>query len=198
MRRYACFLRGINVGGRNIVAMADVRRAFEAAGMSGVTTVLASGNLIFDSTARTVDAVERAGAPALRAAVGREIGLFVRSLAQLRALVDAAPFAGVEMTAAVRLYVTFLRTPPEASAVAAAKAAGMIIVAVRESEVCSVVTVGEDGNRTVDTMSALERAFGKQITTRNWKTVQKVLERGAPASSTPPSTPRPSRRPPGA
>ena len=44
-------LRGINVGGRNIVAMAELRQAFEAAGYNAVTTYIQFGNVLFDSDA---------------------------------------------------------------------------------------------------------------------------------------------------
>ena len=49
--RYVALLRGINVGGRNKVAMADLREAFEDAGFRAVRTYIQSGNVLFDSTA---------------------------------------------------------------------------------------------------------------------------------------------------
>ena len=46
--RYCAFLRGINVGGTKL-NMADLKTEFEAAGFTGVITVLATGNVIFSS-----------------------------------------------------------------------------------------------------------------------------------------------------
>jgi uncharacterized protein (DUF1697 family) len=48
MKRYAAFLRGVNVGGR-IVKMADLKVCLEKAGLHGVTTLLQSGNVVFES-----------------------------------------------------------------------------------------------------------------------------------------------------
>lgn len=48
MARYAAFLRGINVGGR-IVKMADLRACLDKAGLQNVTTLLQSGNVVFES-----------------------------------------------------------------------------------------------------------------------------------------------------
>ncbi|MCY4370166.1 MAG: DUF1697 domain-containing protein, partial [bacterium] len=46
---YVALLRGINVGGRNIVRMADLRVAFEDAGYAAVGTYIQSGNVLFES-----------------------------------------------------------------------------------------------------------------------------------------------------
>ena len=48
--RYVALLRGINVGGRNQVAMAELRSAFEDAGHTGVSTFIQSGNVLFRSS----------------------------------------------------------------------------------------------------------------------------------------------------
>ncbi len=50
-KRYVALLRGINVGGKNKVAMADLREAFEAAGYGAVRTYIQSGNVLFESDA---------------------------------------------------------------------------------------------------------------------------------------------------
>jgi uncharacterized protein (DUF1697 family) len=54
MARYAAFLRGVNVGGR-IVKMADVRACLAEAGLQNVTTLLQSGNVVFESDLAAAD-----------------------------------------------------------------------------------------------------------------------------------------------
>jgi uncharacterized protein (DUF1697 family) len=49
MSMHVALLRGINVGGRNRVAMADLRDLLGALGFAGATSLLQSGNLIFES-----------------------------------------------------------------------------------------------------------------------------------------------------
>jgi uncharacterized protein (DUF1697 family) len=46
--RYLALLRGINVGGKNIVKMADLRARFDRLGLDNVTTYIQSGNVLFD------------------------------------------------------------------------------------------------------------------------------------------------------
>jgi uncharacterized protein (DUF1697 family) len=49
MNTYVILLRGINVGGKNKVAMAGLKKCLEEAGFSNVSTYIASGNVILDS-----------------------------------------------------------------------------------------------------------------------------------------------------
>ena len=63
MPRYLALLRGINVGGRNKVAMADLREIATSLGHTGVATYIQSGNLVFTSpeagTAALADALQQ-------------------------------------------------------------------------------------------------------------------------------------------
>lgn len=64
--RYAALLRGINVGGYQKIAMADLRELLEALGLTDVKTHLQSGNAIFSSevTAERWRTTSRIGSPA--------------------------------------------------------------------------------------------------------------------------------------
>lgn len=58
--RYLALLRGINVGGNNVIPMAKLRAAFEALGFDDVRTYIASGNVLFESKkAPSREAIER-------------------------------------------------------------------------------------------------------------------------------------------
>jgi uncharacterized protein (DUF1697 family) len=89
-KRYVALLRGINVGGRNPVPMAELRAAFEAEGHGGVSTYIQSGNVLFET-----DAPSGSLEDDLEAALVRHFGfplvVVVRSHRQLRTIVDKAP-----------------------------------------------------------------------------------------------------------
>ena len=51
--RYVALLRGINVGGKTLIKMADLRACAEGLGLDGVSTFIASGNLLFESPVRS-------------------------------------------------------------------------------------------------------------------------------------------------
>ena len=88
--RYVALLRGINVGGRNKVAMADLREAFEAAGFGAVRTYIASGNVLFESNAPG-DSLEADIEAMLERRFGVPLVVVVRSERQFRTVVEKAP-----------------------------------------------------------------------------------------------------------
>jgi uncharacterized protein (DUF1697 family) len=88
--RYVAFLRAINVGGRR-VAMADLRREVASLGYEDVTTHIASGNVLFTTTA-TAAAAEAAVEQHLGRALGYPVETFVRTTAQVRAIAAREPF----------------------------------------------------------------------------------------------------------
>ena len=88
MTRYLALLRGINVGGRNPVPMADLRAVFEAEGFDAVRTYIQSGNVLFESDGPVAeDALESA----LERRFGFPLVVVVRSHRQLRTVIDKAP-----------------------------------------------------------------------------------------------------------
>ena len=89
-RRYVALLRGINVGGRNKVAMADLRDVFEQAGYEAVRTYIQSGNVLFESDRARRDLAEHLEGE-LERRLGMTLVVVVRSDQQLRNVVDKAP-----------------------------------------------------------------------------------------------------------
>ncbi|MGV0772513.1 DUF1697 domain-containing protein [Mycobacterium syngnathidarum] len=90
MTRYIAFLRGVNVGGVNL-KMAEVAKAMEAAGFTEVKTILASGNVLLDSTSKAAK-VRTTAERALRDAFGYEAWVLVYDLATLKKISDGYPF----------------------------------------------------------------------------------------------------------
>jgi uncharacterized protein (DUF1697 family) len=115
MPRFIAFLRAINVGGRT-VKMEDLRALFEGLDFSRVETFIASGNVIFDSKARDMAALERRIEAHLRESLGYEVKTFVRSDAEIAAIARYQPFTDALMKSAVALNVAFLAEPPGAEA----------------------------------------------------------------------------------
>lgn len=90
MTRYAAFLRGVNVGGINI-KMADLARVLVDAGFDNVRTILASGNVLLDSTS-DANGVRVAAERALREAFGYEAWVLVYDVDTLARISSAYPF----------------------------------------------------------------------------------------------------------
>jgi uncharacterized protein (DUF1697 family) len=175
--KYVAFLRGINVGGNRVLKMADVKAAFEAAGMSGVKTILASGNIVFESAAKDTSKLERALEEQLDATFGHQIGVFARTAAEIDELVAADPFKRRKLTPDTRLYVMFLATPPTSKPKTPFKGpvGDLQVLRLTDRELCAIMTVTPEV-KTPDAMNAIGKLYGPKITTRNWTTVQKVAK----------------------
>ena len=88
---YVALLRGINVGGINI-KMADLARVFGDLGFQGVKTVLASGNVLFDSPSTDIPTLKKQIESSLAREFGYEAWVFVLDIPTLQAIVDNYPF----------------------------------------------------------------------------------------------------------
>ena len=93
MPRYVVFLRGINLGGKRRVGMADLRAALESEGFEDVRTLLQSGNVVLTSGAKPRP-LERELAKALRRAFGFDIAVVARTRDELADVIRADPFGG--------------------------------------------------------------------------------------------------------
>ena len=90
MARYVALLRGINVGGKNLIRMADLRACLEADGFDDVRTYIQSGNVLFKASGSAVTLTARLERT-LSKEFGYEATVAVRSVRQFRAIVDRAP-----------------------------------------------------------------------------------------------------------
>lgn len=90
MTAYAAFLRGINLGGKTQLAMADLRRVASELGYDDVATYIDSGNLVFTSPKRR-SIVERELAAGIAEELGRSVDLAVRSRAELASILAQNP-----------------------------------------------------------------------------------------------------------
>lgn len=175
--KYVAFPRGINVGGHNKIKMEDLRQGFTSWGFRNVKTLLASGNIVFEIQDSNVDVLATDIGKRIYETFGMDISVIVRSLDQIKDLLDKNPFDGIPVTKQTRLYVTFLpeRHQSKLKIPYEALEKDFNIVSVTEFEVFSVLTVTPQSG-TVKSMGILEKEFGKNITTRNWNTITKIAQ----------------------
>ncbi|HEX6955054.1 MAG TPA: DUF1697 domain-containing protein [Agromyces sp.] len=109
MTHWIALLRGVNVGGITIRS-ADLRELFTGLGFTGVRTVLASGNVAFESERADAARLKRDIERALSDRFGYEAWIILLAAGRLRAIVDAFPFDA--MDDARQPYVVFASEPP--------------------------------------------------------------------------------------
>jgi uncharacterized protein (DUF1697 family) len=114
MTRYIAFLRAINVGGHT-VKMDVLRQPFEALGLAGVETFIASGNVVFETAAKTPRTLEKKIEQRLREALGYEVVTFIRTAAELAAIAQYQPFSPAVLETAQAFNIAFLTDALEAA-----------------------------------------------------------------------------------
>ena len=115
MPLYLALLRGINVSGKKIIKLEDLRIAMETSGYTNVKTYIQSGNIIFESTISSNDTVAASIEALIKEKYGFEISVFVLDKVDMQNAIDNNPFTEgrvEEEPGFKKLYVTFLSGMP--------------------------------------------------------------------------------------
>jgi uncharacterized protein (DUF1697 family) len=123
MARYIALLRGINVGGNNMVSMAELRALLTRMGFDDVQTLLQSGNVVFGARAKSSSELEAQLEAALAKALKIKIDFHVRTADEWRTLIEANPFTVEAKNDPARLVVTCYKSSLDPAKVKAAQAA---------------------------------------------------------------------------
>lgn len=170
MTRYVALLRGVNVGGVT-VKMADLAELVSGLGYGDVTTVLASGNVLFTTTDAASVAKQRLES-ALRERFGYEAWVHVLTRDAIRDIVQAYPF---ERTADRHAYVVFVMSP-EVRAELLAVEVDPAVERVAEGD--GVLYWTTPKGSTLDSAMGKAQSSGRHkpwLTTRNLNTLEKLL-----------------------
>src|SRR5229473_1201648 len=114
MIKYVAFLRGINVGGKRLIKMEDLRRVVESIGLKDVRTFIASGNVLFETSQTNRDALSRKIEKKLLTAFGHDVPVVLQTIDELKAILRANPFKKIKPGADVMMFVAFLAAEPKA------------------------------------------------------------------------------------
>jgi len=173
MTKYVAFLRAINVGGNAIIKMTDLKRMFESAGLENVQTYIQSGNVVFETEEKDIDAVAKRIEGQLEGAAGYKIHLFVRTMRELQAIVSKSPFTAKSNEMA---YVAFLDQKPDPKGKQALLAlkneADDFAIKGRE-----VYHLRRDREKSVLAKTSTEKILKLPATIRNMTTLAKIVDK---------------------
>ena len=175
MTKYVALLRGIAPTNPNM-RNAKLRSVFENLGFENVKTVISSGNVVFESPSRSIRKLEESIEKALPEELGFKSTTIIRSQGQLQKLVDKNPFKGMGHSQKSSLNVTFLKKKRRTDIKFPYKIDNRDyeLLGMYDGAICSVIDL--TSAKTPDLMLWLEKKFGKEITTRTWKTVERILK----------------------
>lgn len=176
--KYTVLFRGLNVGGKSKVKMAELEAMLKALGYQNVKTYIQSGNALLDAEADEAMLISQIRT-AFKERFGFEIGIAVRTLPELRTLIDGLPY-GTEQIAQAQaadpevehLYVYFLDVPPKGEQMEALRESSVpgdaVHAGAREIYLLCAQSV-----RLSKTAIRLSKLFSG-ATERNWNTVNKL------------------------
>jgi len=176
---YIALLRGINVGGHNKIAMADLRDLVASLGFSDVKTLLQSGNLVFSGGRKTDKALESLLERETAKRLGVSADYIIRSTAELQKVIAANPFPQEAKDDPSHLVVMFLKSAATANDV---KALAELIKgpeAVRGEGTHLYIVYPAGIGTSKFTTALIEKNLGTRGTARNWNTVVKLLRLGS-------------------
>jgi uncharacterized protein (DUF1697 family) len=176
MTAYAAFLRGVNLGKRTVKS-ADLKAALENIGLAKVRTLIASGNVLFETRAADRTKLRSTLEKTLEAAFGFNIGVVLRSLDEIRAMIASNPFAGVDPNTDCNFHVLMFAEPMEKKITIAPVAGDYETARIDDDAIYFVVYKKPDGtylggSALGDALRPIEKAH--LVTMRNWNTIEKA------------------------
>lgn len=148
---YLALLRGIMPSNPNMRSN-KLKEAFEQIGFTNVRTVIGSGNVLFESAAKSNATLESKIENALPKLLGFKSVTIVRRHRDVAKLIERNPFKDVKEKKSMYPIVTFFKDG--------------------RKELCTAIDRSQ--SKTPDFMRELDKKYGKKITTRTWKTVEKI------------------------
>ncbi|MCU0443863.1 MAG: DUF1697 domain-containing protein [Microscillaceae bacterium] len=176
MEKYVAFLRAINVSGHNLIKMSDLKTSFEALGLKKVHTYIQSGNVAFERKSIASEQLRSQIEQQLKQDYGNEIITIIRTLAEMQSVVANHPFSAQVLVGDKKIYVAFLAEAPLPDlAVAVEKMSNEDENFVIQDK--HLYYWGSKGlKKELFSNNFIERKLKVAATTRNWNTVNKMLE----------------------
>lgn len=175
MVRYVAFLRGINVAGQKLITMDELREHFELPGFQNISTYIQSGNVLFESEETDEVELRKKIEKQLKDKLGYDVTVILRMFHEIRNVIKNNPFDHIKNDDTRNLYVTFLSDiPPYA-------VRGSLGVYSNDAEDARLVKrevyiLSSNYGKTCFPNSLIEKKLGVAATTRNWTTLNKILD----------------------
>jgi uncharacterized protein (DUF1697 family) len=173
--RHVALLRGINVGGKNMLPMKVLAEIFATTGCTDVTTYIQSGNVVFCAEAKVAEGLAGVITKQVEKQFGLKVPVVMRSAAELDAVIRGNPFLNVG-AAEETLHVLFLADRPSADLAAGlnpARSAPDEFAVVGRDIYAKLVT---GAAKTKLTNAYFDSKLKTVSTMRNWRTVLKLAE----------------------
>ena len=170
-----CLLRGVNVGGHNMIKMDVLRSICESLKLSNPQTYIQSGNVVFGAPDQDVPALAGRVESAIEKRCGFRPDVVLRTLAQMRSVVAQNPFATREGMEPGKLLITFFDGDAKEKIPLLKVANEELRLVGRELYAYFPIGLGQSKL----SFAPFDRVPKIKWTGRNWNTVTKLVEMAA-------------------
>jgi uncharacterized protein (DUF1697 family) len=173
---FISMLRGVNVGGHNIIKMEALRALYESLGLAGAQTHIQSGNVVFRAKEKDSARLAKKIGDAIERTFGFCPPVILRTSGELRQVIAKNPFVSRKDINPGKLVVFFLATDPGAEIREKILAIKPELEEIRfDGRELSIYFPNGMG-KTKLSIPKIEKLLQTPATARNWNTVQKLLE----------------------
>ncbi|OAS16354.1 DUF1697 domain-containing protein [Paenibacillus oryzisoli] len=176
MARYIAMLRGINVSGQKIIKMDRLRQLFESMAFRNVSTYIQSGNVIFDGDELDAAILRDRIVHELKEQLTFDISVIIRTPEELQEVVQNTPYATIKADENEQRYVTFLSQVPSEAALAKLAAAQNEVDEYTVKGLTVYLLIRKNYGDSKFSNNFIEKKLGVAATTRNWETVNKLIQ----------------------
>ena len=175
MNTYIALLRGINVSGHKIIKMETLRLVLAELGFQNISTYIQSGNVIFESDNENAAALEHQISHKIFEHFGFDVPVRITTLEELNRIVAENPFIKENLENPTQPYVAFLSEVPLDNHYQHMKAVNFGEDRfVNKDRVLYLWYADSPGNTKLSNV-VIESKLKLKATSRNWKTIQKLI-----------------------
>lgn len=177
MKTYISILRGINVSGQKKILMIDLKALYESLALENVTTYIQSGNVIFKTNLELPnEELAKKIEQSVYEKYNFDVPVVIRSMEEIENVISANPFLKERDINTEKLHVTFLADAPRKASLESLKNCDYppdrFVIIGKEVFLHCPGRYGE----TKLSNKFFENQLKVSATTRNWKTINKLLE----------------------
>jgi uncharacterized protein (DUF1697 family) len=177
MTTYIALLRGINVGGHNLIKMSELRRMFEEMGLSYVQTYIQSGNVLFQAQ-QAEEPLRQRIEHEIKVVFGVSVPIVLRTVVECKRIVRNCPFSAADLAAGESLYVSLLAELPSQEGI------NRLPTCNGESDEYRIrgreiyVLCRQSYHKSKLSNQYFEQKLRVSATSRNWQTINKLVDMG--------------------
>ncbi len=176
LQTYIALLRGINVSGHKIIKMEALREALAELQFANVSTYIQSGNILFQSGINNPFILEQQIAGIIEKHFKFQVPVIVVTVKEINAVINNNPYSENEIKDPAQPYVAFLSEIPTTGAVAVLKSVDFSNDSFVHIGKTLYLLYARSAADTKLTNTVIESKLKVRATTRNWKTIQKLID----------------------